>query len=163
MKKYLVFLSVLALLYGCATDVYVKDDNLKFAPASQFSIGNITNECGINPDEGDKDSSALMKEALEKALEASSLPKGLDGYSININIVEYSPGDAFKRWLWPGYGETKLVIIAMVKDKSNQDIGEIKVTRSISAGGAYTIGAWKYVFDDAANTVVEEVKKRIKV
>jgi len=37
----------------------------------------------------------------------------------------------------------------------------IENKRSIFAGGAYTIGAWKSIFDNVADDLVQELKNRI--
>jgi len=122
-------------------------------------VGQITNQSGINP-EGDKDAVTLMKEAMVAELAKSSLPQGDKGYSIDVTILRYEPGDAFKRWLMPGWGATVLDVAVAVKDPANNKVGEMSISRNIAAGGGYTIGAWKYVFTEVAKAIIEELTKR---
>jgi len=158
MKKLFLFAIICILLAGCAPNVTVKGD-MKLSQNTPFAISYIENQCGINP-EG-KDSVQLMKDAIDKAIAESQLPQGKDGYAIDVIITEYQPGDAFKRWLMPGWGETKLTVQCIVKEINGDKAGEMEVSKSIADGGAYTIGAWNYVFSDVAKAMVEEIKKRI--
>lgn len=40
-------------------------------------------------------------------------------------------------------------------------MAKIPVNRSIAAGGGYTIGAWKTVFDDVAQEIVKVLKEQL--
>ena len=161
MKKHILILLSFLVLYGCSTNVAVKDD-LRFADKIPFAAGKVINQCGVNP-EGAKDAATIMAEAIAKELATSDLPQGTNGYSIDTTIEEYEPGDAFKRWLMPGWGATNLVVQVSIKDLSGSVVGEMKISRNIAAGGGYTIGAWEYVFTDVAKAIIEELKKRIVV
>lgn len=158
MKNLIIIAIFLSFLSGCATNVAVKD-GMKIVQDIPFTVDTIDNRCGVNP-EG-KDSAQLMKDAMAKALAGSQLPQGENGYKINVVITEYAPGDAFKRWVMPGWGETKLTVQCVVKGKNDTIAGEMDVSKTISAGGAYTIGAFEYVFADVANAIVEEIKKKL--
>ena len=63
--------------------------------------------------------------------------------TMDISIIEYRKGDAFKRWLWPGYGSTVLVVEATLLDAEGNVDATAQANRSVDAGGGYTIGAWK--------------------
>ena len=132
---------------------------MKISQNVPFTAGIIENQCGVNPD--GNTATQLMKDAIDKAIAESQLPQGKEGYTIDIAIVEYQPGDAFKRWLLPGWGETKLTVLCIVNAKNGDKAGEIEVSKSIAAGGGFTAGAWEYVFTDVAKAVVEEIKKGV--
>jgi len=78
--------------------------------------------------------------------------------TLNVGILEYSEGNAFKRWLIPGWGATILIIEADLKE-GNEIIGTGRATRNIGFGGAFTIGAWKDVYDDIATDLIGDFKK----
>ena len=61
----------------------------------------------------------MLRDAMVGELAKENLlgKQGAPGVvSMNVNIIEYRMGDAFKRWLWPGYGSTILVIEANLLD-----------------------------------------------
>lgn len=106
----------------------------------------------------------MLKKSLNKKLEADGIlwvNNENSKLQLNIDIMEYSEGNAFKRWLVPGWGATVLTIEATLKD-SDQVVGKANATRNIVAGGGYTIGAWKTVFDDIAADVIADLKEAYK-
>jgi len=64
---------------------------------------------------------------------------------LNCKIIEYDKGNAFKRWLYPSWGITLLNIQCELKDR-NKVVGSARARHTVSAGGLYTIGAWKFIF-----------------
>jgi len=80
---------------------------------------------------------------------------------MDVNIIEYRKGDAFKRWLWPGYGSTVLVVEATLLDAEGNVDATAQANRSVDAGGGYTVGAWESVFDDVARDLVSDLKGNI--
>lgn len=106
----------------------------------------------------------MLKKSLNKKLEVDGIlwvNNENSKLQLNIDIMEYSEGNAFKRWLIPGWGATVLTIEAILKD-SEQVVGKANATRNIAAGGGYTIGAWKTVFDDIAADVIADLKEAYK-
>ena len=79
---------------------------------------------------------------------------------INVTLLDYAPGNAFHRWLMPGLGATKLSVVAEVAYAQGPALAEIPVERSIGFGGAYTVGAWRYVFDEVAVAIVDALATR---
>ena len=45
-------------------------------------------------------------------------------------------------------------------DEVNTVVGSVEAKRTVSFGGAYSIGAWKTVFNNLANDVVEDLSKQ---
>jgi len=81
---------------------------------------------------------------------------------LTSQIVEYEEGDAFKRWLLPGWGTTVLSIHCELKDSATGKLlGAVEARRTISIGGAYSIGAWRTVFASVAKDVVKELRAKI--
>lgn len=103
----------------------------------------------------------MLKEALSKKLETENMlwvNEESSKLQLYVDILEYSEGNAFKRWIMPGWGATVLSIEATLKD-NNQIIGKANANRNIAAGGGYTIGAWKYVYDDIAADLISDLKE----
>jgi hypothetical protein len=132
-------------------------DSISIEPGSIFSLGQIDDRSGfVFPPEED-DSLVLadaMGEALSKALE-KRLVLGEGQYTVNVAILEYEPGNAFARWLLPGAGKTRLSVVASVVGPDGASAAKIPVERSIGFGGGYTIGAWRYVFDEVAEVIAD--------
>jgi hypothetical protein len=80
---------------------------------------------------------------------------------MNVNIIEYRKGDAFKRWLWPGYGSTVLVVEATLLDADGNVDATAQANRSVDAGGGYTVGAWKKIFEDVSADLVSDLKSTV--
>jgi hypothetical protein len=80
---------------------------------------------------------------------------------MDVNIIEYRKGDAFKRWLWPGYGSTVLVVEATLLDVEGNVDASAQANRSVDAGGGYTTGAWEKIFKNVAADLVSDLKVNI--
>ena len=160
MRKLAIVAVFFVLLSGCATKVTVQKE-IALTENVPFTVESVDNQCAATPPEGDKDAVTLMQEALYAAIAEAELPQGPDGYKIKVFLKEYAPGDALKRWLMPGWGQTKLTVQCVVTDKDGLQAGEIEVSRSIAAGGGYTIGAWHYIFSDVAKALVKEIKGKM--
>jgi len=61
----------------------------------------------------------------------------------------------------PGWGATILIVQCDLVDDDNNIVGSVKATRTVSIGGLYSVGAWKTVFNNLANDVVEDLSKSI--
>jgi hypothetical protein len=150
---------LLFLLSACSVKVgYTPlSDNISVEPGSVFSVGEITDVSGFEFPPDEEDTLVLtdsMKDALVKALEAKNV-LGDNQFVVNVKILSYSPGNAFHRWLLPGAGATKLKVEATILNREGAPAALIPVERSIAAGGGFTIGAWKYVFVETAEAIVD--------
>lgn len=153
-KYFLLFLAL--FMNGCATtsDIEILDkDSLQV----QFSIDQIK----VKNDTGetfDIDIETMLTDALKKELEIQGLT-GNDGlpYALSVSIVQYSKGSAFGRWLMPGVGKTILSVEANITDSEGVILAESQATRSIGAGGGFTIGAWQKVFTDVAESLIQDL------
>jgi hypothetical protein len=163
MKKLQFIMFIVLLTFGavaCSTKAsYIHTPGAAHIdPSSKFSVGEIVDRTGFSfpADESDKfELNEAMSSALKKALENKTALGDETQYTINVVLVAYAPGNAFHRWLLPGLGETKLNVVASVVDLEGREIAKIPVERSIAAGGGYTIGAFKYVFDEVAMAIVD--------
>ena len=110
-----------------------------------------------------------VKEILRKSLNKALSDKDLlwDGspskkyYGISMRIIEYDMGNAFKRWLLPTYGSTILNVHTDVIDlEKNEIVTYMEHKQTIAAGGLYSIGAWKYIFDYVAKDVAIDLERK---
>jgi hypothetical protein len=122
---------------------------------------------GIKNDTGqtfDVDIETLLSDALSTELNRQALLwKGDAGprVSLKASIIEYEKGDAFKRWLVPGWGATVVTIRCEVL-QDGKAIGSVDAKRSVSAGGGYTVGAWRTIFAEIAKDAVKELRPKIR-
>jgi hypothetical protein len=131
-------------------------------PGTKVEVGAVKNQTGKD---FDVDVQKMLYDALAKALADRNLQwKGDAGPKLvlSADIVEYEAGDAFKRWLMPGWGATVLVVKGTLVDAENRTAGSVEAKRTVEAGGGYTIGAWESVFGDVANDIVTKLGEQLK-
>lgn len=134
-------------------------------PGSRIEVGSVTNASGKVPTVDDQvvNIEQLLTDALmEKLGRKDLLWAGGGGRKIVLisKIVEYEPGDAFKRWLLPGWGSTVVSVECELRD-ADLLVGTVRARRTVSIGGAYTIGAWRTIFSSVADDVASEVLSKI--
>ena len=162
MKLSLLIIPIL-FLTACGTvehSVRVEDEQA-FGADTRIMVGEVANKTG---ESFDIDIEAMLREAVVNELTKESLlgQKGVPGVvTMDVNIIEYRKGDAFKRWLWPGYGSTVLVVEATLLDADGNVDATAQANRSVDAGGGYTVGAWEKIFEDVATDLVSDLKVNI--
>jgi hypothetical protein len=174
MRKSIFSLFVLSIfvvfsISGCSTKTaYIQNYSAggeDIDPSANFSIGEVKDSSGYKFKEDDKyafNIAETMKDALKNELEKRDAFGEPGKYTINVEVTEYAPGSAFARWLFPGAGATVLKIQSAILNQESQKLAEVPVERSIAAGGAYTAGAWKYVFEEVATALVDVLKDTTK-
>jgi hypothetical protein len=166
MKKFLLLLLLTALLGACGTHRH----NMEFAAGktaipttAKYRVEPAVDDTGFTFDDKEEsiDIGKAMTDALILKLREENLyaetPAG--SFAVKSTVTGYEPGNAFGRWLMPGVGSTKVEVSSAVLDPEQQTIGSIKTRNTVDAGGAFTVGAWKTVFEDAAEEVVKELKE----
>jgi len=107
----------------------------------------------------------MLADALGNALRERNLQwkgEATPKLVLAADIVEYEAGDAFKRWLLPGWGATVLVVRGTLVDAESRKVGSVEAKRTVEAGGGYTIGAWETIFRDVANDIVTRLGEQLK-
>ena len=158
---------LLTVLGACGAVQHQQTIKARLAPDKPFLISNIKVDdvSGFKFPAGQEsiDLEQTLYSALEKRLKTEQLltdAQGEEFLILDAKIVEYAPGDAGKRWLLPGYGSTILSTHCELKEKNSGTlISEIQARRTVEAGGLYTIGAWKTIFNSVADDIVKEVNK----
>ncbi|EGY24611.1 hypothetical protein DA2_3227 [Desulfovibrio sp. A2] len=148
---------------GCSTKSRITPmgDAAHIPAGSTFSVGQTVDDSSFKFGEQDEKFSLCdtMSASLKNALVQEAMESAQGPLVIKTRILAYAPGNAFARWLVPGAGATKLSTESEVYAPDGSMLAKIPVERSIAAGGGYTIGAWKYVFDDVAKEIVAVLKK----
>jgi hypothetical protein len=135
-------------------------DSYSLRPETKIDIGQVKNEC---TETFDVNVEQMLKDALANQLSKEAML--WDGGSstklvLNSKVIEYAKGNAFKRWLLPGWGTTVLTIQCDLKD-GDEVVGSAEARRTISFGGGYTIGAWQTIFNSVAKDVVKDLNSQI--
>ncbi|MDA8098994.1 MAG: DUF4410 domain-containing protein [Nitrospiraceae bacterium] len=158
--------SAMLLLFvatGCGSVRHKLELESTYQPKADTTIevGTVTNETGNTYDIA---IDAMFKDSLVGALRNEELLRTETktvGLTSNCKILDYEKGNAFKRWLWPGWGSTVLFVHCDLMD-ANSKAGALDARRTVDFGGAYTIGAWEKVFDEVAWDVVQDMREKIR-
>ncbi len=115
-------------------------------------------------DQANFDIANYLRIKLEEKLDETALlaPRGSaeQHYVLKAEIVEYEPGNAFGRGLFPGVGSTVLSVECKLYD-GDKMIGTISAVRTVKMGGVFTIGAWHTIFNAVADDIVGELKEKL--
>lgn len=88
--------------------------------------------------------------------QVSSPPLTLDAY-----IVKYQKGNVFMRPVLPMWGKTALAVRCDLKD-GDRVVTTVESKHVISLGsGAFTVGAWRKVFSDVSEDLVQELARKM--
>jgi hypothetical protein len=118
---------------------------------------------------GEKKYEVDIKEMLRTSLDNALRDKNLlwydssnqQYYGISLRIIEYDMGNAFKRWLLPTYGSTVLSVHTDVIDlEKNEIVTYMEHKQTIAVGGAFSIGAWKYIFDNISKDIAIDIERK---
>ena len=156
LQKIFLVMLIGIFITGCATtsSIDVINENLL---QNNFSINSVVakNETGKS---FEIDIESMLKEAVNEELSVQGLSnkEGLE-YELQVFIIQYKEGNAFGRWIMPGLGKTVLSVEAVLNDESGEAVLKSQATRSIGAGGGYTINAWKKVFNQVAEELVNDL------
>lgn len=164
MKRISCIVVLVLLVAGCATtetETFSKDPLVR--PGSRIELGAVSVAPGKTYE---IDTVELMRTALQEALAEREIAwqgeEGVDRFILNVQIDDYEPGNAFKRWLMPGYGSTVMHVSGGLVDvATGETAGELDYERGVHWGGAYTIGAWEKIFKDVADDIATELEHRI--
>ncbi len=157
-----IFILILALLLNSCGTVSTKskfEPDLTPAADTMFEVLSVSNETGESFDfEAENELKQQLSEKLKKSRYLWTNEESRIG--LNVRIVDYKKGNAFKRWLMPGFGSTLIRVEAdMIQD--GEIIGTVNALRTVSFGGGYSIGAWRTVFSKISKDIVKELSNKI--
>jgi uncharacterized lipoprotein YajG len=159
-------LGVVLLLAGCATGpetTKIQSGGLP-QPGAKIALATVGNKSGAA---FEYDVENLLRNSIAEALKEENLfvDKSIKDpdFTLSLFVTEYRPGNAFKRWLLPGYGGTVLAVDGELRDaKDNGLIATITHKRGVYAGGAFSIGAWEHIFNTVAADIARDLKMKIE-
>jgi hypothetical protein len=165
MFRLLTLLALTTVVSSCATTETqtFKDDPL-IRPGAKIQLGDVT----VPPiSEYEIDVAEMMNTALKEALTEHNIAwqgdPAADRFLLDVVVDDYEPGNAFKRWLLPGFGSTIVRVTGQLTDMSTGRVaGELDHERAVHAGGGYTIGAWQTVFKGVADDITTQLQNRIE-
>ncbi len=149
---------------GTATRNVKFNDGYQVAKGTKIEVPSAKNATGKTFEEID------VEKALTEGIIAALRDEGLladNTYTGNrlllpCRITEYQPGNAFKRWLMPFYGSTVLDVKCEVHESgSDNAVGVAEARRTVDAGGGYTIGAWKQIFNSLSVDIAKEIRTKM--
>jgi hypothetical protein len=163
-RKYLGIAVAALLCAACAAPQMTKLESSGLPrPGAKVVIESVENASGQSPV---ADIDQRMREALVEALRKEDLlaaePAGATDLRLAVRITRYEPGNAFKRWVLPGWGSTVLGIGGELKDaQSGRTLATVDSTSTVGIGGLYTVGAWSTIFARCAQDLAKDLKTRI--
>ena len=151
--KIAYLLPLVLVVVGCGTTTAINvPEGKKLNIIGALSVEKPTNKLKIDlkdKDDPDFDLLSTLKTNLESELKnrCFKVAKGGRGkYVLKTAILKYEPGSAFKRWLVPGWGATKLQTKStLVHADNGKTVAEVNFDGNVTAGGGYTMGAYKYI------------------
>ena len=154
--------SLLVAACGTVEHKVALDAGYAVKPGTKVVLGPMKNQTGQT---FDIDIEKMLADAFNQSLQDKELDwKGGETPKLQLNadIVQYDKGDAFKRWLMPGYGSTVLVVRGVLHDADNRKVGSVDAKRTVDAGGLYTVGAWETIFRSVADDVIVQLREQVK-
>ena len=166
MKRICLCLILVFLLSACGTrrhDMEFASGQTAIPTTAKYYVKAAEDNSGFvfGKDDDAVDIKVVMENALVGKLKAEGMysDNPEDAFSIKPTVKKYDPGNAFGRWLMPGVGSTVIEVSSDVSDPDGKIIGIIQTKNSVDAGGGFTMGAWKYIFEHAAGEIVKELKE----
>lgn len=163
-----LFLLLLSVISSGCSSAFQKsinyahiDKDYLLKPGTQIEVGLITNE--TEHDFG-LDVEQMLADALTEQLRKKDLlwEEGNSAkLTLDAQIIDYKKGSAFKRWLWPGWGKTDLIVHSDLKDET-KTVGTVQAKSSVAWGGGFTIGAWRNIFENVAKNMVKDLCIKLK-
>ena len=155
---------------GCgAAEHYVRfNEGYKPSPDTRVLVGAIIDDAPdktVRKEVPNLDVVAELRTRLELELQSAGLATSANSsgrqISIESRIVDYQPGNAFARWLMPGAGTTVLIVECKLREGA-REVGTARAMRTISIGGAYSIGQWKIIFKSVATDIACDLKEQLQ-
>ncbi|HZM34847.1 MAG TPA: hypothetical protein VFC18_10165 [Burkholderiales bacterium] len=153
---------LLATACGTVEHKIELDQQYSVKPGTKVVLGTVKNQTGQS---FDIDVEKMLADAFSQALKERDLEwtgGDVPKLVLTAEIVQYVKGDAFKRWLMPGYGSTVLVVRGAIYESDNRKVGSVDAKRTVDAGGAYTVGAWQTIFKNVADDVIVKLGEQVR-
>ncbi len=132
-------LGLLFLVLGCSTPTKNKtvSDALP-RPGARVVVGGITNQTGRTFDfPVEEEFRTALAGELQKQELLAATPPGAGELVLDLNVTDFRPGDAVKRWLLPGWGCTVLAIKGRWYEQDGHKlVAEIDHQRTVATGGS---------------------------
>ena len=159
-----VILLGLLLTQGCVTPSHKqKVSDALPRPGAKVVLGNINNQTGqpFTFDVPSEFRNALAGQLEKRGLLAFAAGSPGD-FVLDLDIVAYREGSAFKRWVVPGWGCTVLSVQGRLIERDTQKpAAKIQDERTVAFGGLYTLGAEHSILKEVARDLAQDLQLRI--
>lgn len=158
-----IIVAMSLIIGGCATPGSDGPGKaLSLDPEYKYKIKQIT---VTDKDKFEVDAAKLLRTAMEDSLKSKDLLLDKASiqkhYAISAQILDYDMGNAFKRWLMPGYGSTVLGVHTDVIDsETGETITYMEHRQTTASGGFYSVGDWEHIFTTVANDITTDLERK---
>ncbi len=109
---------------------------------------------------GERDLAAEATQGLAEKLQATKLfeisPDG--SLVLTCDIESFAEGNAFQRWLLPGWGATEARVAVIVLEKPEDKVlATLRSHSSVGSGGLFSVGANQYILSVVLNDIVNQL------
>ncbi len=130
-------------------------------PAAKFKVMDVSNNTG---EIFDVDVIGMMWNGMEDALKKEGMlwteKSSTAPIELNIHIVAYEKGNLIARYLSPVGGSTRLAVKCDV-NRGGRLITTIETREAYTFGNGLTFGAWRKIFNRAAEELTRELRLRM--
>jgi len=168
MRSTIAALVLLLSLTGCAPEQpqLVTEPGVSLSGYKSLAVAPAANETGQKFDFDfvgvlTKDlKSALMSKGYDLSDSNVSPPEAL---IVECSFVNYAPGNAFQRWLLPGWGTTQATVkTTLVDKKTGKAVGDMVTTKQVAGGLFGGVGAYCSILESVASDVATAIDNKIK-
>jgi Domain of unknown function (DUF4410) len=110
---------------------------------------------------GDRDLAAEATQGLTDKLKATNLFEISTEPSLVLtcDIEGFTEGNAFQRWLLPGWGKTEAKLAVIVFEKpSDKVLATLRSHSVVSSGGLFSVGADQYILNVVLDDIVTQLQ-----
>jgi len=158
----LALIGILAL-EACASSLAEKDSLSDVHPVAKvegrmpLQVQTCVDRTGNNARDLGQEATAALTAKLKDSTEFEIKPDGR--YVLSCDVADFAEGNAFKRWLLPGWGATSGQVAVMVVDSSTgETVALIRGVATVRSGGLYSVGADKIILSSALDDVVKQLR-----
>ena len=149
----------LMVFTGCATQS-LPQFQAAFVPAKHRNVRveRCQDRSGFK---GERDLAAEATEALTEKLKATNVfeisPKA--SLVLSCDIESFAEGNAFQRWILPGWGATEARVAVIVFERPGEKVlATLRSHSAVGSGGLFSVGADQYILSVALDDIVNQME-----
>lgn len=150
-------LTLASVITGCAnTSSQIVSNPEHLTPPLTFQLGQCKDHTGNSQRDLGREATEALAGQLQKR---PSMPVAPDGrYRIDCRVEAFQEGNAWKRWVMPGWGQTTARIsVTLIDSQSGSEVLTLEGDSAVVGGGLYSLGADRHILESAAGAVVDKL------